>query len=399
MPGTSEHVLVLNAGSSSLKYSLVDVATGHAAASGVVERIGEDDGVLVHRGPDGETRSERAVATHGDALNAALDAFDRHGPALDGVALRAIGHRVVHGGAKYSRPALVDDELVECVTELTPLAPLHNKADVEGLKVARETFPHVPQVAVFDTAFHQTLPRHAYTYAVPRSWTEQHQIRRYGFHGTSYAFVSRAAAGLLGRPVEDLNLIALHLGNGCSAAAIEGGRSVETSMGLTPLDGLVMGTRSGDLDPAVPGYLNRELGWPVAQVDEQLDRDSGLKGMTGQNDFRQVARLREAGDEWAALAFDVYCHRIRKYVGSYYAVLGRVDAVVFTAGVGQHVPAVRAASLSRLQRLGIELDDDRNDRDIDRPTVISSNDSEVAVLVVPTNEEWEIARQAMAVVG
>ena len=393
-------VLVVNTGSSSLKYSLVDADTGEELADGLVEQIGESSGAVTHRSNGDERRDERKVADHEAALRAALDAFDEHGPPLDEVGVRAVGHRVVHGGARFSSPALVDDELVEAVTSLVPLAPLHNPANLEGLAVARKLFPDLPQVAVFDTAFHQTLPEHAYTYAVPRSWREQHRIRRYGFHGTSYAFVSRVAADLLDRTIEETNLVVLHLGNGCSATAIEGGRSVETSMGLTPLEGLVMGTRSGDLDPAVHAHLHRELGWSLEKIDGVLNKESGLKGLTGENDFRRLVQQRAKGDEGAQLAFDVYCHRIRKYVGAYYAVLGRLDAVVFTAGVGENSADVRACSLAGLERLGIEVDESRNGVGrITEPTRVSTDASEVAVLVVPTNEEWEIARQTMAVVG
>jgi acetate kinase len=393
-------VLVVNAGSSSLKYSLVDAGTGDELAEGIVEQIGESSGAVTHRTGGEEHRDEREVPDHEHALRAALDAFEEHGPSLDAAGVQAVGHRVVHGGARFSAPALVDDELVDAVTALVPLAPLHNPANLEGLEVARKLFPDLPQVAVFDTAFHQTLPEHAYTYAVPRSWREEHQIRRYGFHGTSYAFVSRAAADLLGRPVDEVNLVVLHLGNGCSVTAVAGGRSVETSMGLTPLEGLVMGTRSGDLDPAVHAHLHRQLGWSLDEIDRALNKSSGLKGLAGENDFRRLERLRAGGDPAAQLAFDVYCHRIRKYVGAYYAVLGRVDAVVFTAGVGENSAAVRARSLADLGRLGIEVDDARNGAGrVTEPTVVSTDDSEVAVLVVPTNEEWEIARQTMAVVA
>jgi acetate kinase len=393
-------VLVVNAGSSSLKYSLVDAGTGDELAEGIVEQIGESSGAVTHRTGGEEHRDEREVPDHEHALRAALDAFEEHGPSLDAAGVQAVGHRVVHGGARFSAPALVDDELVDAVTALVPLAPLHNPANLEGLEVARKLFPDLPQVAVFDTAFHQTLPEHAYTYAVPRSWREEHQIRRYGFHGTSYAFVSRAAADLLGQPVDEVNLVVLHLGNGCSVTAVAGGRSVETSMGLTPLEGLVMGTRSGDLDPAVHAHLHRQLGWSLDEIDRALNKSSGLKGLAGENDFRRLERLRAGGDPAAQLAFDVYCHRIRKYVGAYYAVLGRVDAVVFTAGVGENSAAVRARSLADLGRLGIEVDDARNGAGrVTEPTVVSTDDSEVAVLVVPTNEEWEIARQTMAVVA
>ncbi|WP_433158430.1 acetate/propionate family kinase [Kribbella sp. CA-247076] len=393
-----DHVLVVNAGSSSLKYSLVDAGTGEATGSGLVERIGESQGRHVHRGPDGETETSAKVPTHEDALRAAIEAFEAHGPSLDDVELAAVGHRVVHGGATFGAPALIDDDLVAAVTDLVPLAPLHNPANLEGIRVARRLFPDLPQVAVFDTAFHQTLPPHAYTYAVPSSWSEEHGIRRYGFHGTSHAFVSQEAARLLGRDPADVNAIVLHLGNGCSASAVRGGESVETSMGLTPLEGLVMGTRSGDVDPAIPAYLMRELDLSMDDIDEALNKSSGLKGLTGENDFREVSRMRADGDERAALAFDVYCHRIRKYVGAYYAVLGTVDAVVFTAGVGENSAEVRAAALSGLQRLGISVDEDRNAEKSKKARHISPDDGDVAVLVVPTNEEWQIARESVSLV-
>jgi acetate kinase len=393
----SDHVLVINAGSSSLKYSLMDAGSGEAAADGLIERIGEAEGHQKHRGPDGETESSDPIASHEDALRAALKAFGTHGPSLDAVDLAAVGHRVVHGGSRFAAPSLVDDALIAEVTELVPLAPLHNPANLEGIEVARRLFPDLPQVAVFDTAFHQTLPPHAYTYAVPSQWLEEHGIRRYGFHGTSHSFVSEQAARRLGRDLADVNLIVLHLGNGCSASAVRGGQSVETSMGMTPLEGLVMGTRSGDLDPAIHGHLARELGWSVDEIDRALNSESGLKGLAGENDFRELSRLRASGNERAQLAFDVYCHRIKKYVGAYYAVLGTVDAIVFTAGVGQHSAEVRAKSLDGLERLGIQLDGERNAEPGDSG-MVSSDDSEVAVLVIPTNEEWEIARQALDVV-
>ena len=395
---SGSQVLVVNAGSSSLKYSLVDGETGEAAASGLVERIGEAAGALRHESPAGTHERQREFASSADALQAALDAFEEHGPALERDALAAVGHRVVHGGSLFSRPTLVDDDVLAAVADLVPLAPLHNAANLEGLRVARELFPDVPQVAVFDTAFHQTMPPHAYTYAVPRSWREEHQIRRYGFHGTSYAFVTRAAAELLGRPVGETNLVVLHLGNGASATAVRGGRSVDTSMGLTPLEGLVMGTRSGDLDPAVHAHLNRQLGWSLADIDTALNRESGLRGVAGVNDFREVVARREAGDANAVLAFDVYAYRIRKYVGAYYAVLGEVDAVVFTGGVGENAAAVRSTALAGLTRLGVEVDEARNDAPGDRARAVSPDGAEVAVLVVPTNEEWEIASQTLQVV-
>lgn len=394
----SDHVLVINAGSSSLKYSVVDARTGESAASGLAERIGESQARHVHRGPDGETETTHKIPTHEDALRRAIEAFKSHGPSLADLDLASVGHRVVHGGSRFSASALIDDALIQEVTDLVPLAPLHNPANLEGIRVARQLFPDLPQVAVFDTAFHQTLPPHAYTYAVPATWLEDHGIRRYGFHGTSHAFVSHETARLLGRDPAETNVIVLHLGNGCSASAVRAGHSVETSMGLTPLEGLVMGTRSGDLDPAIPAYLTRELGMSTEEIDHTLNTASGLKGLAGENDFRELSRLRAQGDERAGLAFDVYCHRIRKYVGAYYAVLGTVHAVVFTAGVGEHSAEVRAASLNGLERLGITLDNDRNSGPPTGARRISTDDSDVAVFVVPTNEEWQIARETLSVV-
>ena len=394
----TDRVLVLNAGSSSLKYRLLDGVTGVAEATGSVERIGEDSGTLTHSVGGQDHTEERHVADFEDALRSALDAFDRHGPAIDRDDLAAVGHRVVHGGDLFAEPVVVDDHLLDTVEDLVPLAPLHNPANLEGLRVALRLFPDVPQVAVFDTAFHQTMPEHAYTYAVPVAWREKHRIRRYGFHGTSYAFVSRRAADLLGRPVEDTNLVVLHLGNGASAAAIRGGRSVDTSMGLTPLEGLVMGTRSGDLDPAIHGHLHRELGWSLEEIDRALYRESGLLGLAGANDFREVTERRAAGDEAASLAFDVYAYRVRKYVGAYYAALGELHAVVFTGGVGQHSAVLRTAALDGLSRLGIVLDAQRNEARSSDARLVSAHGSAVAVLVVPTDEEWEIARQALEVV-
>ncbi len=404
----SDVVLVINAGSSSLKYSLVDAGTGESSGGGLVERIGEDTGRITHRGPRGATVRDQRVPTHEDALRSVLDLFATEGPALDEVALAAVGHRVVHGGARFADPVLVDDALVTRVRELVPLAPLHNPANLEGMEVARRLFPDLPQVAVFDTAFHQTLPEHAYTYAVPHAWRDQHRIRRYGFHGTSHAFVSRAAARLLGREPAQVNLVVLHLGNGASATAVRGGESVDTSMGLTPLEGLVMGTRSGDVDPALHAHLHRQLGWSLEEIDRALNRDSGLRGLSGENDFRELERLVDAGDARARLAFDVYCYRAKKYVGAYYAALGRLDAVVFTAGVGQHSPRARAGILSGLEGLGIRVDPDANHGVGDPGTaltdgavhgwLVSPQGSPVAVLVVPTDEEWEIARQSLSVV-
>ena len=367
------NVLVLNCGSSSLKYRVVDLEQRSALASGLVERIGEPGGVPDHRA----------------AMSAALDDIE-----LAGIVL--VAHRVVHGGTRFTDPVLIDDEVLAEVRALAVLAPLHNPVNAVGIEAARRALPELPHVAVFDTAFHQTLPPHAYTYAVPLDWATRHGVRRYGFHGTSHAYVARAAAQLLGREPHDVNLIVLHLGNGASAAAIERGRSVDTSMGLTPLEGLVMGTRSGDVDPALAAHLRRTAGLGAEEIDRVLNTGSGLKGLAGVSDVREVHARVTAGDEAAERALDVYCYRIRKYVGAYLAVLGHADAIVFTAGVGENDPIVRARSLAGLERLGIRVDDERNRADSREARAVSPAGAGVAVLVVPTDEELEMAEQAAA---
>jgi len=391
----SRRVLVLNSGSSSVKYSLLDPDSGAHEASGLAERIGEEGGRLTHRGLQGTSTDEPPMPDHEAALRAVLDAFDTYGPGLAHSGLVAVGHRVVHGGDRFADPVLVDDDVVAAVRELVPLAPLHNPANLEGLEVARRVFPDLPQVAVFDTAFHQSLPPAAYTYAVPRAWARDHGVRRYGFHGTSHAYVSREAVRFLGLDPADARVVVLHLGNGASACAVNGGRSVETSMGLTPLEGLVMGTRSGDVDPALVPHLGRVAGMQVDDLDRALNKESGMVGLAGVNDLREVHRLARAGDGDAALALEVYCHRIRKYVGAYYAVLERVDAVVFTAGVGENDAWVRAHALAGLERLGIEVDPARNEASGSGTRRVSPDGADVAVLVVPTDEELEIAREAV----
>lgn len=391
-------VLVLNCGSSSIKYQLVDAGSGERLARGLIERIGEETGRLSHAGPAREIERGDRVDDHEAGLRAMLAAFDEAGPALDGIELTAVGHRVVHGGDRFAEPVVLDDEVTAAIDDLAALAPLHNPANVAGIRVARAELAEVPHVAVFDTAFHQTMPPHAYTYAVPRSWATDHGVRRYGFHGTSVAYVSREAAKLLQRRVADINLIVAHLGNGASVTAVEGGRSIDTSMGMTPLEGLVMGTRSGDVDPAVAGHLHRVAGLSVDDVDDALNRKSGLLALAGANDMREVHRRAENEDDDARLALEVYCHRLRKYVGAYYAVLRRVDAIVFTAGVGENDAEIRRRALNGLERLGVTVDLDRNAEQHTGAHVISVDGADVAVLVVPTDEELEIARQAIAVI-
>jgi len=390
-------VLVVNSGSSSIKYQLVDLVVGTAVASGIVERIGEDSATLKHTSGDTTVEREQAIGDHGEGLRAVLRLFDEVGPDLTSAGVVAVGHRVVHGGSVFSTPVLVDDDVVAQIDALSPLAPLHNPANVTGIRVARELLPDVPHVVVFDTAFFHGLPAAAATYAIDRDVAREHGVRRYGFHGTSHHFVAHEAARVLDRHVEDLATIVLHLGNGASASAVLGGKAVDTSMGMTPLEGLVMGTRSGDLDPAVLIHLQRNAGMSVDDVDDLLNRRSGLKGLAGENDLRAIHQLVADGDEDARVALEVYAHRLKKYIGSYLAVLGRLDVLVFTAGVGENDDAVRAAACAGLEGLGIALDPERNAGRKKAPTIISADWSRTTVLVVPTNEELAIARQALEV--
>lgn len=394
----SRFVLVVNAGSSTLKYSLVDPGTGDQPASGIVDRIGGPS-TLTHTVGGDKRRTDLPCPDHGAALTAALDAIREHGPGLDLGDLLAVGHRVVHGGERFARPVVIDEEVIAAVEQLSRLAPLHNPPALAGIRAAQSVFAGVPQVAVFDTTFHQTMPPRAYTYAVPREWRTSHGIRRYGFHGTSIGYVSRRAAELIGRPVEELDLVVLHLGNGASACAVHAGESIDTSMGLSPVEGLVMGTRSGDLDPALAGYLARTAGLSAADFDEAISKRSGLLGLGGHSDFRDLEAARAAGDEDARLAYDVTVNRLVKYVGAYAAELGRVDAVVLTGGIGEHGAGLRAALLSRLGLLGIELDAEANARPLGDGLLLTTPDSRVQAWAVPTNEEWEIARQSAALIG
>lgn len=359
---------VVNSGSSSIKWELLDVESERVTAKGIVERIGEN-------GVD-----------HAGAMRSILDE-------LGGVHPAVVGHRVVHGGSRFSAATVITDEIEAAIDELSALAPLHNPANLAGIRAAREAFPGVPNVAVFDTAFHQSLAPAAYTYAIDIAVAAEHGVRRYGFHGTSYQYVSTRTAELLGRPLRDLRLIIFHLGNGASACAIAGGRSVDTSMGMTPLEGLVMGTRSGNVDPGLLFHLGR-AGYTLPELDTLLNRRSGLAGLSGRGDMRDVQIAAGEGDVSARLALDVYTHRLKHYLGAYLATLGGVDAVVFTAGVGENAAPVRAAALEGMQWAGIHLDASRNDAR--GTTIISTDESPVTVLVVPTNEELEIARQSLA---
>lgn len=407
-------VLVVNSGSSSFKYQLLDVrpgGEGRRLASGLVERIGEATGRATHRlffptepgvpsvaAHDVESERELEIPDHTAGFRAMLDAFEEHGPSLAAHPPVAVGHRVVHGGARFFEATVVTDLVEINIDDLSVLAPLHNPGALQGIRAARRAFRDIPHVAVFDTAFHQTLPPAAYTYAIDREVAERHRIRRYGFHGTSHQYVAATVAAHLGRDLRELRQIVFHLGNGASVTAIDGGRSVDTSMGFTPLEGLVMGTRSGDLDPAVLLQLQRRAGMDAGALDDLLNKRSGILGLAGVSDMRDLAARRAAGDEDARLAFDVYVHRLRAYAGAYLAQLGGADVIAFTAGVGENDPEVREAALATLGFAGVRVDAERN-RAARRGEVarISADDSAATVLVVPTDEELEIARQTLAV--
>ncbi|MDV6262851.1 acetate kinase [Rhodococcoides yunnanense] len=384
-------ILVVNSGSSSVKFQLVDPGTGESLASGLVERIGESDGrvELDHRGESVERTQH--IEDHGAGLALAFEMLADAGIEL-GSDVTAVGHRVVHGGTVFYRPTVIDDAVVQQISDLSSLAPLHNPPNVLGIEVARKQLPDVPHVAVFDTAFFHSLPDAAATYAIDATVAAEHDIRRYGFHGTSHHYVSDQVAQFLGRDLTELNQIVLHLGNGASASAVSGGKAVDTSMGLTPLEGLVMGTRSGDIDPGVIMHLRRSAGMSVDDIDALLNRRSGLIGLSGVNDFRQLQERIDDGDASARLAYDVYIHRLRKYIGAYMLGLGRLDVITFTAGVGENAAAVRADALANLEGFGIEIDPERNAVRSKQARVISTDSSTVTVLVVPTNEELAIAR-------
>lgn len=381
-----------------MKYQLVDVDEGAAVASGLIERIGRPVANAKHQFAGNETGFEGEIADHAAALQVMQQLFVDSGRPLRTAALTAVGHRVVHGGSIFGDPVLVDDAVLQQIRDLSSLAPLHNPANATGIEQARMAFPGTPQVAVFDTAFFRTLPAAAHTYAIDRRVAAEHQIRRYGFHGTSHQYVSQQVAIALGRDVEELDQIVLHLGNGASVSAIRGGVAVETSMGLTPLEGLVMGTRSGDLDPGALLHLLRS-GLDVDELDTLLNRQSGLLGLSGVNDFRDLAALITDGDADAELALQVYCHRVRKYIGAYLAVLGGADVLTFTAGVGENAAAVRAQILSGLDGLGIWVDAARNSVRSSEARIISPDSSPVTVMVVPTNEELAIARASARLVA
>lgn len=392
-------VLVVNSGSSSIKYQVIDERSGARLAQGLVERIGESGrGRVVYKGTAGDSATEQDIPDHSAAFAAIVEEFRAAGTPIDELGIVAVGHRVVHGGSDFIAPTLIDDAVAERILELAELAPLHNPGHYAAIVAARAVFPELPHIAVFDTAFHQSMPERAYTYALDRDLAADHGIRRYGFHGISHQVVSRRAASHLGMPLESLKQIVLHLGNGASICAIDGGRSVDTSMGLTPLEGLVMGTRSGNIDAGAIFHLLRR-GVSVDEVDEQLNKRAGFLGMTGSNDFRDVRAAAASGDEAANLAIEVYVHRARHYLGAYLAVLGGTDTVVFTAGLGENGPDLRELICAGFEWCGLKLDPSRNAATGSGARVISADESAITVLVVPTDEEAEIAQQSIALIA
>ena len=390
---TTRTVLVINSGSSSIKYQLIDPDSGESLASGIVERIGDTTGSITHKRAGEKTEITEPVPDHGFGLAEVLRLFEEKGPSLAEANIVAVGHRVVQGGRYFSGPALINDDVVATIEELVPLGPLHNPAHLKGIEVGRELLADVPHVAVFDTAFFQNLPEEAARYGLNREIADKYSIRRYGAHGTSHHFVSGEISKRLGR--DDLKQIVLHLGNGASVSAVVNDRAVETSMGLTPLEGLVMGGRTGDIDPAAVFHLVRVAGMSIDEIDHLFNRESGMKGLTGQQDMREVWRLVDAGDQNARDAIDVYVHRLLKYVGAYIAVMGGVDAITFTAGIGENDSRVRAELCRRLSYLGVRIDAEANAVRASEPVTISTPESSVVITVFPTNEELAIARQAV----
>ena len=391
-------IMVINSGSSSIKYQIFDMRDQSVLASGLLERIGESDSHLVHQTREQKDRFDTVektatIANHEKGFGLINHVLNETGALTDMAELAGIGHRVVHGGEAFKQPTLIDAEVIDTIRALIPLAPLHNPANLTGIEVALAGAPHVPQVAVFDTAFHQTIPAHAFHYALPQGLYEKHAIRRYGFHGTSHFYVAKQAAILLDRPLEELSLVTLHLGNGASATAVQHGCSIDTSMGLTPLEGLIMGTRCGDLDPAIIFYLGRETDRSIEAIDGLLNKESGLKGICGVNDMREISRMAAQGHEKARLAIRMYVYRLRKYIGSYAAALGRLDALVFTGGIGENAVDIRAEACQNMEPFGIDLDQTRNALPERRAREIQSDRSAVKILVIPTNEELEIAEQ------
>ena len=386
-------ILALNCGSSSVKYQLYSWEKKEIIAKGMVERVGIGDSYIVHEVPGRETYNEEyACPDHTIAVQLVIKTLtsEEQGVVKDMSQISAVGHRVVHGGEKFTKSILIDDEVIAGIKEVSVLAPLHNPANIDGIVAAKTVLPDVPHIAIFDTAFHQTMPEYSYTYPVPYQWYEKYGVRRYGFHGTSHLYVSKRAAAILGKEPKDTNLVTLHIGNGASHCAIKGGVSIDTSMGLTPLEGAVMGTRCGDIDAAIPAFIQQQEGLSAAEIDSILNKKSGIYGITGKyTDRRDVGDGIKAGDKKCQLAFDVEAYRIKKYIGAYYAAVGKPDMIVFTAGVGEMSCETRQAALEGLEGLGIIVDTEVNmkTRTRSREVLITKPESAIPVYVIPTDEE------------
>lgn len=394
------NVLVINCGSSSLKYQLINSDTEDVLAKGLCERIGIDGRLVYQKAGCDKEITEAAMPTHKEAIQMVLDALvnDKTGAVKSLSEVNAVGHRIVHGGEKFASSVVITDEVLEAVAQCNDLAPLHNPANLIGINACKELMPGVPMVAVFDTAFHQTMPEKAYLYGLPYEYYEKYKVRRYGFHGTSHSFVSKETANFLGMDLENSRIIVCHLGNGASVSAVKDGKCIDTSMGLTPLEGLVMGTRSGDIDPAIMEYIAKKEDLDIAGVMNVLNKKSGLEGISGlSSDFRDLTAGAKDGNKRAIAAIEVFCYRVAKYVGSYAAAMNGVDAIAFTAGIGENVGLVREKICSYLGYLGITLDAEANAKSGDN-CVISAADSKVKVAVIPTNEELAICRETVALV-
>lgn len=387
-------VLVINAGSSSIKYQLFEMPAEKVVAKGVLERIGEEKSKLSHSFNGSEHKVEQKISDHaaGMKLIIAMLTDSKVGVIKDVSEITAVGHRVVHGGEEFTASIVIDEKVVASIEKFADLAPLHNPPNLTGIKAAQIGLPHAKQIACFDTAFHTSIPKSAYIYGLPYEIYEKYRVRRYGFHGTSHCYVAKRAAKLLGKEPHDVNVITCHLGNGCSITAVKGGKSIDTSMGLTPLEGVVMGTRSGDFDPAILFYLS-DKGYSISQLNDMCNKKSGLLGISGvSNDMRNLRQQAEAGNERAQLAFDIFCYRIKKYIGTYTAVLGRLDAIVFTGGIGENNAEARLQSCSGLEQIGVEIDHTINEQTNRKEGLISSSASRVRVYIIPTNEELAIAQ-------
>ncbi len=389
-------ILVLNAGSSSIKFQLFQVKSWSVICFGLIEQIGETKGHIKLKYFDKSIEKVIGIKNHSEGIKILQELLTELNILKDFDELLGVGHRVVHGGEYFSKPTLINNEVIQKIEKISPLAPLHNPVNLIGIKVILQKYPTLKQVAVFDTAFHQSLPKIAYIYALPLEFYEKQQVRRYGFHGTSHHYVAKEAARILGKKEENTNLITLHLGNGDSATAVKNGKSIDTSMGLTPLEGLVMGTRSGDMDPAIIFYLSRSLSLSIDDLDRILNKKSGLKGICGLNDMREIEQKAKEGVESANLAIEIFCYRIKKYIGAYTASIGRVDAIVFTGGIGENSSFIREKVCKGLsESIGVQIDLKKNEKN---HTFINMDKSKIKVMVIPTDEELEIAKQTFKIV-